>query len=144
MIEAHHREAIKGQILDEAPEGILDRIEGLEMIEMLGIDIGDDRDIGRQLQESAVAFVGFDHHPIAGAKPRIGAIGVDDPAIDDGRIEFAGFEQRRDKRRRRRLAMRAGDGDALLQAASAPRAFRRGVRPAGAARAQRRVRDCRA
>ena len=50
------------------------------------------------------------------AKPRIGAIGVDDAAIDDGRVELAGVEQRRDKRGRRRLAMRAGDGDALLEA----------------------------
>ena len=82
---------------------------------MIGIDIGDDGDGRRQAQERAVAFVGLDHHPFARAEPRIGAIGVDDAAIDDGGIEPARIEQRRDQRRRRRLAVGAGDGDAILQ-----------------------------
>ena len=82
---------------------------------MLGIDVGDDGDVGRQLQEGAVGLVGLDHHPVAGAEPRIGAIGVDDAAVDHGRIEAAGIEQRRDQRGRRGLAVRAGDGDAALQ-----------------------------
>ena len=82
---------------------------------MIGIDIGDDRDSGRQAQERAVAFIGFHDHPFAGAKPRIGAVGVDDAAIDDGRIEAARIQQRRDQGRGRRLAVGAGDGDADLQ-----------------------------
>ncbi len=143
MVEAHDREAIEGNIFDEGAEGFLDRVECIEMIEMFGIDIGDDGDVGGKFEERAVAFVGLDHHPVAGAEPRIGAIGVDDAAIDDGRIEFAGFEQRRDERGRRRLAMRAGDGDALLEAHQLGEHF-------GAAHdrqtffARRRVRDCRA
>ena len=71
------------------------RLEGLEMVEMLGVDVGDDRDVGRQLEEGAVALVGLDHHPVAGAEPRVGAVGVDDAAVDDGRVEAAGVEQRR-------------------------------------------------
>ena len=86
------------------------------MIEMLGIDIGDDRDVGRQFQEGAVALVGLDHHPVALPAPRVGAVGVDDAAVDDRRIEPGGVEQSRDQRGRRRLAVGAGDGDALLQA----------------------------
>lgn len=86
------------------------------MIEMFGIDIGDDGNIGWQFQKRAVAFIGLDHHEVAGTEPRIGAIGIDDAAIDDGRIEFSGVEQRRDERSRRRLAMRAGDRHALLEA----------------------------
>ena len=63
------------------------------MVEVLGIDIGDDRDVGRQLEEGAVGLVGLDHHPVAGAEPRVGAVGVDDAAVDHGRIELAGVEQ---------------------------------------------------
>ena len=115
MIEAHHREAVERQVFDEGQKGVLDRVEGLEVVEMLGIDVGDDRDVGGQLQERAVALVGLDHHPVAGAEPGIGAIGVDDAAIDHGRIEPGGVEQRRDQRGRRGLAVGAGDRDALLE-----------------------------
>src|SRR5256885_4261252 len=43
-----------------------DALPIFEMIEMLRIDIGDDGDVGRQLQEGAVALVGLHHHPVAG------------------------------------------------------------------------------
>ena len=85
------------------------------MIEMLGVDIGDDRNVGRKLQERAVELVGLDHHPVAGAEPRIGAVGIDDAAVDHGRIEAAGVEHRRHHRGRRGLAVRAGDRDAAFQ-----------------------------
>src|SRR5258705_5284387 len=56
MIAVHHLEAAERHGLDKNAERLRHGIEGLEMIEMLGIDIGDDGDIGRQLQESAVAL----------------------------------------------------------------------------------------
>ncbi len=116
MIDAHHGEAVERHALDEVAEGVLHRIEGLEVIEMLGIDIGDDGDVGRAPQEGAVALVGFHHHPLAGAEPRIGAVGIDDAAIDHRGVEIAGVEQRRHHRRGGGLAMGAGDCDAALQA----------------------------
>ena len=115
MIGAHHREAVERHVLDEGAERVLHGVEGLEVVEMLGIDIGDDGDVGRQLEKGAVGFVGLDHHPVAGAEPRIGAVGVDDAAIDHGRIEAAGVEQRRHHRGGRGLAVGAGDGDAAFQ-----------------------------
>ena len=115
MIGAHHGKAVERHVLDEIAERVLDRLERLEVIEMLGIDVGDDHDIGRQLQERAVALVGLDHHPVAGAEPGVGAVGVDDAAIDHGRIETAGIEQRRHHRRRGGLAMGAGNRDAAFQ-----------------------------
>ncbi len=66
MVDAHHRETVERHVLDEIAERVLHRVEGLEMIEMFGVDIGDDGNIGRQLQEGAVALVGFHHHPFAG------------------------------------------------------------------------------
>ena len=115
MIVAHDGEAVERQVLDQRQKGVLDRVEGLEVVEVLGIDVGDDRDVGGQLQERAVALVGFDHHPVAGAEPGVGAIGVDDAAVDDGRVEPGRLEQRRHERGGRRLAVRAGDRDALLE-----------------------------
>src|SRR6478609_9684289 len=53
MIEAHHGKTVKRHVLDETSERILHRLERLEMIEMFGIDIGDDGDIGRQFQKRA-------------------------------------------------------------------------------------------
>ena len=38
------------------------------MIEMLGIHVGDDGDGGRQAEETAVALIGFDDHPVTGAQ----------------------------------------------------------------------------
>ena len=115
MIGAHHRKSVERHVLDEGAERVLHRVEGLEVVEMLGVDIGDDGDVGRQLEEGAVGFVGLDHHPVAFAEPRIGAVGVDDAAVDHGRIEAAGVEQGGDQRGRGGLAVRAGDGDAALQ-----------------------------
>ena len=86
------------------------------MVEMLGVDIGDDGDIGRELQEGAVGFVRLHHHPLAVAHAGIGAVGVDDAAVDDRRIEAARIEQRRDERGRRGLAVGAGHRDAGLEA----------------------------
>ena len=115
MIETHDREAIERQVSDQRQKGVLDGVEGLEVVEVLGIDVGDDGDVGGELQERAVALVGLDHHPVAGPEPRVGAIGVDDAAVDHRRIKPGGVEQRRHQRSRRGLAMRAGHGHALFQ-----------------------------
>ena len=115
MVDAHHGEAVEGHVLDELAEGVADPVEAAVVVEMLGVDVGDQRHVDRQPDEGAVGLVGLDHHPVGRAHPRIGAVGVDDAAIDHGRVEAAGIEQRRDHRGGRRLAVRAGDGDRLLE-----------------------------
>jgi hypothetical protein len=49
MVDAHHGEAVERQVLDEGSERRLDGVERAEMVEMFGVDIGDDGDVGRQL-----------------------------------------------------------------------------------------------
>ena len=49
MIGAHHRKTIERNVLDESAERVLHGVESMEMVEMLGIDIGDDRDVGGKL-----------------------------------------------------------------------------------------------
>ena len=116
MVDAHHAEPVKRHILHELRKRPAYFIECAVMVEMFGVDIGDDGNFGRQFQEGAVALVGLHHHPVALAHARIGAIGVDDAAIDNGRVEPAGFEQRAYHRSRRRLAMRAANSDGLPEA----------------------------
>ena len=116
MVDAHHRETVEGHVLDELAVGLLDLLEPAVMLEMLGIDVGDDRDRPVEPKEAAVAFVGLDHHPVALAEPGVRSVAVDDAAVDDGRVEPARVEHRGDHRRRRRLPVRSGDRDRLLHA----------------------------
>ncbi len=115
MVRAHHGKSIERHVFDECAKCLLHGIESLEVIEMLGIDVGHDRDVGRQLQERAVRFIGFDHHPVAGAEPCVRTVGVDDAAVDHGRVKAARIDERRNQRGGRRLAVRAGDRDAALE-----------------------------
>ncbi len=85
------------------------------MIEVFGIHVGDDHSGGAQAREGAVAFVGLHHHPLALAHARIGAVGVDDAAIDDGGVLAAGVEQSRDHRGGGGFAVRAADRDGPFQ-----------------------------
>src|SRR3546814_7241653 len=57
MVEAEHRGAIEGHILDKLDEGVLDCVEAAIMVEMFGIDVGDDRDRAIEAKEAAVALV---------------------------------------------------------------------------------------
>src|SRR5712671_4796088 len=115
MVRTHDGETVERDVFHKTAERLLHSIKRHEMIEMFGIDVGDDCDIGGQLEERAVGFIGLDHHPVAGAEPRIGAIGLDNAAIDDGRIEIAGIEQQGDQRRGGGLAVRARNGHAALE-----------------------------
>ena len=81
MIDAEHRGAIERHVLDELDEGVLDRVEAAVMVEMLGIDVGDDRDRAVEPQEAAVALVGLDHHPVAVAEPGVGAVALMMPPL---------------------------------------------------------------
>ena len=94
MIRAHDREPVERDILDKGAECVLHGLKCLEMVQMFRIDVGNNRNVGRQFQECTVRFIGLDDHPVSAAEPRIGAVGVDDAAIDHGRIEAAGVEQR--------------------------------------------------
>ena len=75
------------------------------MLHMLGVDIGDDGDGGGQAVETAVAFIRLNHHPVALPHARVGAVSVDDAAVDDGGVNAARDQQFCDQRGGRRLAM---------------------------------------
>ena len=55
-------------ILQEGFVFAVHRFDRAEVVEVLGIDIGDDADLSRQPRERAVALVGLDDHPLALAR----------------------------------------------------------------------------
>ncbi len=93
MIEAHHTKTVEWHVLNELRESCAHIVEIAVMVEVFGIDIGYNRDISWKLQERAVAFIRFNNHPVAIAHTGIGAICIDDAAIDHGRIKMTGIKQ---------------------------------------------------
>ena len=87
------------------------------VIQMLAIDVGDHGEDRAELQEGAVAFVGFNHQKITLADARVGAAHGCGLAPDDYRgIEARGVENGRGHRCGGGFAVAARDRDAVLQA----------------------------
>ena len=107
--------AVERHLVDEGDERVADGVEGAVVIEVLGVDRGDHGDRRRELEERAVGLVGLGHQVLALPEPRVGAEARHAPADDDGRVEAALGEHGADHRRGRRLAVRAGDRDAVLE-----------------------------
>ena len=117
VVDAEDGGAVERHPVDEVDEGLLQLREVVAVgVHVVGVDVGDDRHHRQQVQERRVGLVGLDDDVVAGAEPRVGAGGVEPAADDEGRVEAGLGEHAGDERGRRRLAVRAGDGDALLQA----------------------------
>src|SRR5262245_2181558 len=91
VIRAHHCKSVEWYVLDEGAECVLHSLERAEVIEMLGVDVRHNGDVGRQLEKRAVRLIRLDHHPVAAAQVRVGAIGIDDAAVDHGGVEASGI-----------------------------------------------------
>ena len=85
------------------------------MVEMLRVDIGDNRDGAIEAQKAAIALVGLDHHPVAGAKAGVAAIGIDDAAVDHRGIDAARIQQRGNHAGGGGFAMRSGHRHGAFQ-----------------------------
>src|SRR5690606_37581170 len=115
MIKAHDTEAIEGHILYKLTKCGPNIFKTTIVIKMLGIDVGNHRNISRQFQESAVAFVSLYNHPVTFAHTSIGAIGIDNAAIDYSRIQMPSIQQCRDHRGGGGFAMRATNGNGMTK-----------------------------
>jgi hypothetical protein len=116
MIDAQDGKTVEGNVLDERLERRPLGIEIAVEIHVLAIKICDHGDGRRKLDERTVGFVGLDDHPVATAKPGVGPVRIDDPAVDDGRVITGRIEQRGHHRRGRGFSVRATDGDRPFQA----------------------------
>ena len=111
VVEAQNGRAIKRNLCDERRERCADLFDARVVIQMLAVDVGDDRDDRRQLQKRPVAFVAFDHQVIAFSQARVGAVDPHAAADQDGRVQICVDQNRRDHRSSGGLAVAAGDGD---------------------------------
>ena len=108
----------RGIRLTKPPEGQPDRLEVRVDVGVVVLDVVDDGDVGQVLQElrglveeRAVVLVPFDHELAAAADAVAAAEVVGDAADEHARIGAAVRQQPAGQRRRRRLAVRAGDDD---------------------------------
>src|ERR1051325_10279684 len=95
-------------------ERILDSLEAAVVLEVIGLDVRDDGDLGMELVEGAVVLVGLHDQEVAAAALGIAAEVAAHAANQNGRIEPCLFEHGGDERRRCGLAVRAGDADGAL------------------------------
>jgi hypothetical protein len=82
------------------------------VVEVVGLDIGDDRDGGVVEQERPVALVSLGDEDVAAAVVGVGARVVEIAADREGRVRTAVLQRDREHRRRGRLAVGAGHRDA--------------------------------
>src|SRR5579883_1991860 len=62
-----------GHGIQELAKRLLDRGNVSEVVQMIRLDVGDDRDLRAQLEKSAIELVRLDDEKFTGAKPRAGA-----------------------------------------------------------------------
>ena len=68
-------------------EGVLEGVLGAVVIEVVGVDVRDERDRGVVEQEGAVGFVGLDDEQLALARCRAATPRLrDDAAVDEARV----------------------------------------------------------
>ncbi len=82
------------------------------VVEVIGVDVRDERDRGVVEQEGAVGLVGLDDEQVAGAPVRADAERLDDPAVDEARILLE-LDQRGDDHAGRRWSCRARPATAI-------------------------------
>ena len=85
------------------------------MIEVFGVDVGDDGDRRDQMEKRAIRFVGLRDEQVARTGGSARAERVQLSADDDRGIEPRPSQNGRDQRGGGRLAMRPGNRDAILQ-----------------------------
>ena len=103
---------VRPRRLQEAVEGLLDGAQRSVVVEVIGFDVRDDRQVGGQLDEGAVALVGLDDEQLAVVPDRTAADLVELAPDDERRLESGLHEREREHRRGRGLAVRTGHGDA--------------------------------
>ena len=116
IVDAGRHRAVERHLVHEVEKGALHVVHVAVAVHVLAIEVGHDRQDGRELEKRAVALVGFGDQILRPAQPRVRAHGIDASADHDGGIEAAGAKHAGHHRGGRGLAVHAGDGDAVLEA----------------------------
>jgi len=117
IVHTQHGAAIEGQALQEFDKRAFELFEVVAVgIHVVGVDIGDDRDDGREQEEGRIRLIGFGHQKFARTQTCVRSGSVQFAANHKGRIKAGRFQNAGGQARRRGLAVRAGNRDALLEA----------------------------
>ena len=116
VVEAGHDRSVERHPAGEVGKRVDQDVERAVRLHVLAVDVREQGDRRRQLEERSIALVGLDDHVLAGAEARVAAERAEPAADHRRRIEAGALEHPRHHRRRRRLAVRAGDRDARAQA----------------------------
>ncbi len=117
VVDAEDRRAIEGHAMQEFQEGALELAEVVPIgFHVVGVDVGHHRHHRHQVQERCIGLVGLDHDVVAAAELGVRARAVQAPADDESGVQPALGQHAGHQAGGRRLAVRAGDRDALLQA----------------------------
>ncbi len=114
VVGAPDDRAVKRHARREGQERLLQVLEAAIALEVLAVDVRDHGVDRREQQERAIALVGLGDEQVAAADARAAAELRETPPDHDRRIQSRAIQHEADHRGRGRLAVRAGDGDALL------------------------------
>ena len=116
LIVAVDDEGVGGQVT-ELVEGLFDIIQRFEVVEVVGVDIEDDRDVGRELQECVHIFARLTHDDVAVADIAVAADEGQLAANDGGGVKAGADQHLAEHRGGGSFAVSAGYGDAAPVAA---------------------------
>src|SRR5271165_2332847 len=116
IVEAGHAGSVKGHAVHEVNEGILDVGHVAVTIHVFAIEVGDNGENGRQLQEGAVALVGLRDEVLRLAEAGVRSHRIDPAAHNYGGVKTSGGQHGGDHGCGRGLAVHTGNGDSILEA----------------------------
>ena len=116
VVDAGDQEAVVVDPVEELRERLVVGLLGAVVVEVVGLDVGDQRAVRRVDQEGAVALVGLRDEDPARAVVRVGAGLVELAADRERRVRGAVLQRDGEQRGGGGLAVRAGDRDDLAAA----------------------------
>ncbi len=117
IIDAQHRQAVERQALQELGERRLHAGEIIAVVlQMIRINVGDDRHQRVQAQEAAIAFVGLGHQPLPATQLGVGTGGQQLATDHERRVQATLAQHRSSEAGGGGLAMGTGHGDAAAEA----------------------------
>ncbi len=94
IIAAHDIDTVKRYFIHKGNKGIIYIFLTAVMVDMVIIDIGNNVDDREKIEEGTVRFISFCNKVISFAQSCVGAIGIEEPADNDGSIQICGVKNR--------------------------------------------------
>ena len=116
IVGAQDGGAVKRHAVQKIDEGRFEATQVMTIrLHMVGIDVGDYRHHGQQIEKRSIGLVGFDHDVVARTELGVGTRAVETPADDKGRVKPALGQHAGHQRGGGGLAVGAGNGNAALE-----------------------------